>query len=91
MSEWVNAHERLPKESGTYLVYVQDPFVWSFEDAPFTECSYVTTATYYKESGLWQTEYDVYYCADLNNVDVKNVYYISHWMTLPKGPYGKKE
>lgn len=89
MSEWISSRDRLPEISGNYLVFIQDPFVKDCSN-PFEDCSYILTASYTTDDGLWRESEDSYYCANLDCVNTDMVYYISHWRPMPKGPYEPK-
>lgn len=87
---WVPASKRLPEEPGEYEVYIKDPFFKKDEsvDDDFLQIdtSYVTTACYDPNTGLWKEYVDSYYNAHLECVDTNKAYHITHWRPLPEPP-----
>lgn len=79
--KWISVEERLPKESGEYIVYIKDP-----ETCPEHDLSYVTSVFYDKDACLWREWVDQFYCANLKAVDTTNVFHITYWMPLPEPP-----
>ena len=84
---WIPVTERLPEEPGEYTVFIKDPF-YKREDEDFIsfDGSYVTTAFYDKDTGLWMESETSYYCANLSCVNTEKIFYITHWMPLPQPP-----
>ena len=82
--EWNDSREKLPEQSGEYLVCVRDPDYLA-EGSAYYETSYVTSAYYDRFSGLWEAK-NGFYCANLDDVNTRAVYYISHWAKLPEVP-----
>ena len=84
---WIPVTERLPEEPGEYMVYIKDPF-YKREDEDFIsfDGSYVTTAFYDKNTGLWNESEISCYCANLSCVNTEKTFHITHWMPLPSAP-----
>ena len=76
----------LPKKSGLYIVYIQEPLSFRTDGI---NSSYADAGWYDKDTGLWKIADDGYYCANLNCINTENTYFISHWMSMPNPP--KKE
>jgi len=93
VSNWIPVKYGLPKEAGYYLVYIHQPddpeagrMFLDENDQPI-DFSFVYLAYFnVKQGGIWHSDCDEYYNGDLNKVDKKNDYYISHWMSLPDKP-----
>ena len=87
-TKWISAREKIPDESGGYIVNIQDPFFRNDENqGEFNvDTGYITVCGYDKDSGLWRECPDSYYCANLENVNTKRTYFVSHWMPLPLKP-----
>lgn len=82
MTDWINSKYHLPETPGEYLVYISDPEVCNGE----YDSSYVTTAFYDKKAGLWIEERNSSFCANLSDVNTSEVFYVSHWASLPQPP-----
>lgn len=79
---WISVEEEhLPDEPGEYNVYIRDP-----EITPEFDLSFVTSAFFNKDEGLWKVETNDFYCADLRGVNREKVYHITHWRPLPEPP-----
>lgn len=76
----------LPKKSGEYNVYLQEPFYKENDDYPFDSLSYVTSAFYDKDSCIWKFSDGECVCANINCVNTNAVYFVSHWMSFPNPP-----
>lgn len=77
MSEWISVKDRLPGQSGEYLVLVENGDMFNAEfDECCGECG---------EFGIWQGWYDP---NTLGFVDSEWSTYsgITHWMPLPEAP-----
>lgn len=87
---WTPAAKRLPEKPGEYEVYIKDPFFKKGEsvddDLLQIDTSYVTTAYYDPNTGLWKEYADSYYNAHLDNVNTKKEYHITHWRPMPEPP-----
>ena len=87
MSEWIKCSERLPEESGEYIVYIQTGTGVEVPDFfGSNDLSYVTSMYFKKGQKIWLDEYDESYNADLSLVDTVNDYHVTHWMPLPDAP-----
>ena len=93
--KWVSVYDYLPKKSGLYIVYVQEPLsyreIFNDPDMIYFDTSGVDSAYYDKDAGLWKVTDSVVYCANTNCINSQNVYFISHWMSMPKAPKDKIE
>lgn len=73
MSEWISVKDKLPKENGIYIVYVQDGTSvagWIWYDN-------IVVAAEYAFGGWW-------WCENSNDFDITNI--VTHWMPLPEPP-----
>ena len=90
--KWISVEDRLPEESGEYIVYIQ--MGTGVEVPDFfgsNDLSYVTSMYFKERQKLWLDEYDEAYNADLSLVDTANDYHVTHWMPLPQKPKGEQE
>lgn len=88
--DWISAAKELPKEEGTYLVYVHAPESPQKAGASSVE-SYIECYFYSKRQNIWKNESRGAYNAIVSFVDVDGDYYVSHWAELPDAPDGGKE
>jgi hypothetical protein len=92
LPKWVSVEDKLPEESGEYIVYIQ--MGTGVEVPDFfgsNDLSYVTSMYFKERQKLWLDEYDEAYNADLSLVDTANDYHITHWMPLPQKPKGEHD
>ena len=88
--KWVSVEDRLPEESGEYIVYIQMGTGVEMPDFFGSDDLSYVTSMYFKESQkLWLDEYDEVYNADLSLVDTANDFHVTHWMPLPQKPKGE--
>ena len=90
-SAWIKCSERLPEESGEYIVYIQ--MGTGVEVPDFfgsNDLSYVTSMYFKERQKLWLDEDDEAYNADLSLVDTANDYHVTHWMPLPQKLKGEQ-
>lgn len=80
--EWISVEEKLPEESGAYLVYLQAPL--NFGDERSDWC-YVTEMHFDKGQTMWQGNNESYN-AILSAVDKEDEYFVSHYRPLPEPP-----
>lgn len=87
-SPWrrVESLEDLPKESGTYIVYLrQGTKVETPEWMGGEPLSYVTEMAFDREQMLWRADDDAYN-AILSFVDTEKDFHVTHWMDKPEPP-----
>lgn len=92
LTKWVSVEDKLPEESGEYIVYIQ--MGTGVEVPDFfgsNDLSYVTSIHFRKEQNIWFDEYDESYNADLSLVDTANAFHVTHWMPLPQKPKGEHD
>ena len=78
VQEWISVDDRLPEESGNYIVCCDDSFC-SYGEGIWYSSDVVVVSEYYKGSWIWYeggTEWS------LENI-------VTHWMPLPQPPKGE--
>ena len=87
-SPWrrVESKENLPKESGTYIVYLrQGTKVETPEWMGGEPLSYVVEMAFDREQMLWRSDDDAYN-AILSFVDTERDFHVTHWTEKPEPP-----
>lgn len=83
---WNSVLKGLPKESGTYIVYLrQGTEVDTPEWMGGEPLSYVTEMGFNAGQKIWEDEHDAYN-AILDHVDTEDEFHVTHWMNKPKPP-----
>ena len=83
---WVSVFNKLPKESGTYFVYLRQGTEVETPDWMGAEpLSYVCEMEFDKGQCLWN-DGDSSYNADLDLVDRDKEFHVTHWMNKPNPP-----
>lgn len=88
MAEWISVKDRLPTESGYYLVFLKDfePSKWDDGDETI-DCSHVTQFYYDSTQLLFiDDKYERYYNMALAEPPKSYGIVLTHWMPLPKPP-----
>lgn len=88
VSPWhrVESKEDLPKESGTYIVYLrQGTKVETPEWMGGEPLSYVVEMEFDREQMLWRADDDAYN-AILSFVDTERDFHVTHWTEKPEPP-----
>lgn len=78
MSEWISVEDRLPKENGDYIIYLNDGNPVFDKDIFYKDLvviNIINTAKY--DCGKW-----FYY--DDDEWDITDI--VTHWMPLPEPP-----
>lgn len=83
---WISVEERLPYESGYYLIVTHSGLTDDAEDWMKDNAVDVTMAHYADYSNIWTTDSGAAYNADLSKCDKTRYEYVTHWMPLPQPP-----
>ena len=84
MPKWIDANERLPEQTGEYIVFLKASKKWI--DAG-EDVSYTTAMWFFKEQKIWkEMNGDDSYNAVLSAVDTDWSCSVTHWMPLPDAP-----
>lgn len=83
MAEWISVKDRLPKETGYYLICLYYPQFEIFD----IRSNEVTIAYYTMYDNLFCTDLNGAYNADISKVDTTGYHeYVTHWAPLPEPP-----
>ena len=79
---WIRVEDRLPDLPGEYLVFIKVPKDGTF----YYDLSYVTSAMFIKDEGIWWVGADSCYNACLAAVEIERVAHVACWMPMPEKP-----
>ena len=83
--DWIKVSERLPEETGRYIVWLQSQKDTGYDWISPDDLSYATEMFFNKQQMIWNDE-SAAYNAVLNAVDTEHADSVTHWMPLPGRP-----